>query len=167
MTSSPRHPGAFTLIELILVLAVISMVLTLCAPAMRGFFESRQTAEAAQNVLAMTRWARSEAVTRGNPCRLNFDSAAGCYWLTEQNAGCYVPIRSDIGRRFQLPDGVDLHLLIDGNAILGAAGCIQFQPTGRSDAATIEIRGRQGEQYQVKCLSPCEPFRVVTPLEAQ
>ncbi len=166
MTEYPRKSDGFTLLELILVLAVISVVLTLCTPVLRGFFESRQTSDAAQNLLAMTKWARSQAVTRGSPCRLNFDTNAGCYWLTVQDGGRFVPIRTDIGRRFQLPAGADVRLIIDGNEALGDSCCIQFGPTGRSDQAIIEIRGCQGDQYQVKCLSPCEPFRVITPLEA-
>jgi len=150
--------------ELVLVLVVISVVLALSAPSLRGFFASRQTADAAVRMLALTKWARSEAVSRGCLCRLNFDPAAGAFWLTVQSGGQFIPADRDLGRRFQLPEGAEVVLRSDSAD--PTAPYLQFYPNGRSDVATIEIRGRQGDVYQIVAPSATEPFRVVTPSEA-
>lgn len=155
---------AFTLIELVLVLVVVSVVLALCAPSLRGFFASRQTADAAATMLSLTKWARTEAVSRGRPCRLNIDAPSGTFWLTVQEAGRFVPLDSEMGRRFQVPQGaaVDVQSDLPGPA----PSYLQFYPSGRSDMAAIEIRGRQGEVFLVASPSATEPYRVISPSEA-
>jgi Tfp pilus assembly protein FimT len=152
------------LLELMLVLAVVGAVLALSAPLLRGFFASRQTADCAQTVLFLTKWAHSRAVAQGQPCRLNVDAPSGTFWLTVQDAGRFVSPASGIGRRFRAPEGASVSLRTD----LGdpAATYVQFYPTGRSDAATIRVQGRQGELYQVTCDSATDLFRVISPLEA-
>lgn len=143
---------------------VISMVLALSAPSLRGFLASRQTADSAQTVLALTQWARSYAVSQGQPCRLNVDSQSGAYWLTVQDAGKFVAVTNDFGRRFQIPTDGAISLKTDSPG--AKVDYVQFYPTGRNDVATIEIRGKQGETYQVACLSATESFRVISPAEA-
>ena len=106
-TTAPSVP-AFTLIELILVMAVIASVLAMSAPVLRGFFASRQAADTAAHMLALTRWARSHAVTRGQPCRLIIDSQAGQYWLAVQEGSAYVVMEGELARRFHLPEGVSV-----------------------------------------------------------
>lgn len=116
---------AFTLIELILVMAVIASVLALSAPVLRGFFASRQAADTAAHMLALTRWARSHAVTRGQTCRLIIDDQAGQYWLAVQEGSAYVTLEGELARRFHLPEGVSV-------AVEAAA----YEPVPRSDGGS-------------------------------
>src|SRR3972149_3661562 len=69
---SERSVG-FTLLELILVMVILSTVLAMAAPSLRGFFASRQIQDAAAQILALTQFARSQAVSEGTTYRLNFD----------------------------------------------------------------------------------------------
>ncbi len=103
----------FTLMELILVLAVVAIVLTISSPSLRGFFASRQTADSAATVLSLTQWARSHAISQGCPCRLNIDTASGTYWLTIQKTGQYVELDDDLGQHFQLPEGAKIDVKTD------------------------------------------------------
>ena len=162
--SAPR-PRGFTLLELILVMVVISAVLAISAPSLRGFFASRQTADLAGHILALTKYARSTAIVRGQPCRLNVDSAAGRFWLTVQETGAFVSPTSEMGRQHQLPEGASLKLECQARP-QAEEEYIQFEPSGRCDVATITIRGRQGDEYLVTTASGGEPYRVITPLEA-
>ena len=149
--------------ELILVMVVIGAVLGLSAPSLRGFFASRQTADAAATMLSLTKLARSQAVAQANLCRLNIDPQARTYWLTVQQAGSHVTLGSEMGRCFQLPEGATVSLQSD--SLDPAASYVQFYPTGRCDVATIEVRGRQGDVYLITCPSATEPFRVLRPWE--
>ncbi len=170
--------GGFTLMELLLVLVVIGVVVALVAPSLRGFAGGQQTDDAAASILSLTRWAQSQAITLGRPCRLNLDPGAGTYWLTVQEQGAYVPLKADLGQTFRLPVGASFELRFDQdqpnqgqnrNAGLGVLkgsfgkkppqrNYIQFHPSGRCDVATIELRGKRGETFQISCASATESF---------
>ena len=157
--------GGFTLLELIVVLGLVGVLLGLAAPSLKGFFASRQTADAAAQILALTQWAGSRAAAQGAMYRLNIDEQAGAYWLTIQQEGAFVDLGCEFGRRFLLPEGTTVRVQSPwGGASLSY---IEFYPSGRTEEATIELEGRQGEVYQVTCESATEAFRVVSPQEAQ
>lgn len=149
-----------------MVLAVISVVLAVCSPSLRGFFLSRQTADSAGVLLSLTKWARSEAISQGRPCRLNIDPKEGTFWLTVQDAGRYVNLDTDMGRTFEVPEGSTIALKspMPGAAAEGPV-FVQFYPSGRSDVGTIEITGRGGEVYKITCGAASEPFQLILPTE--
>ena len=159
-----RAGGGFTLLELIVVLGLVGVLLALAAPSLRGFMGSRQTANAAAQVLALTQWAGSRAVAQGSVYRLNIDSQTNVYWLTVQQAGAFVDLNCEFGRRFQFPEGTTVSV----RSPLGGApvSYIEFYPSGRTVEALIELKGRQGELFQVICESATEAFHVVSPSEA-
>ncbi|MCE5327719.1 MAG: prepilin-type N-terminal cleavage/methylation domain-containing protein [Planctomycetaceae bacterium] len=164
----PRCAGraaAFTLIELVLVLALIGIVLAAAVPSMRGFVASRNAADTASQVLALTKCARGQAIAAGRPCRLNIDGAAGSFWLSVQQNGTFVEVQSDPGSRITPVDGVTISLRSEGPPRVDETPCVEFQPSGRCAASTIEVRGRGGELYLVTCASPTEAFHIVTPAE--
>jgi prepilin-type N-terminal cleavage/methylation domain-containing protein len=159
-----RKSRAFTLVELILVMVVVSVVLALSAPRLRGFFVSRQTADAAAMVLSLTKWARSEAISQGRPVHLNVDPSGAECWLTVQEAGLFVSPKSEIGRRFPAPEGATIAIVPDTPGT--APTYVEFLPSGRSDTATIEIRSASGQTYQVVTDSATEPYHIITPTGA-
>jgi len=161
---SRRSAGGFTLLELILVLLIISVVLAMAAPSLRGFVRGRRTADAASQLLAMTQWARSQAAAEGCLYRLNVDAQAGTYWLSVERGGAFVKLDGEYGRHFRLPDGVTASLETPAN---NSAAYIRFRPNGRCDEATIELRGRQGEVFRVTCDSATERFRIASAEETK
>ena len=86
-------------------MVIICTVLAMAAPSLRGFFASRRTADAAAQIVALTRLARSRAVAEGRIYRLNLDVAGETYWLTVQQGGVFNNLRSEFGRFFSLPEG--------------------------------------------------------------
>jgi len=154
----------FTLLELILVLTVISVVLALSVPSLRGFFASRQTADAAGMVLSLTKYARSQAVAQGQMYRLNINPQSNTCWLTAQLGGAFVSLDCEMGRRFRFPEGADVSLELDSPD--PNRTYLQFRPNGRNEVASVVIKGRQGEVFLVDCPSATEPFRVISSSEA-
>ena len=148
-----------------MVLGLVGVLLALAAPSLRGFFASRQTADAAAQMVALTQLARSRAAAQGAVYRLNIDAQTNTYWLTVQQGGTFVDLNCEFGRRFQLPEGTTVAVQSPrGGALLSY---VEFQPSGRTDEATIELRGRQGEVFEVTCESATDAFHVVSPSEAQ
>jgi prepilin-type N-terminal cleavage/methylation domain-containing protein len=168
-TSAHGHPWAkgrraFTLLELIVVMALIGTLMALAAPTMRGFLASRQTADGALSMLALTQWCRSEAISQGRRTRLNLDSEGRTAFVTVDKAGNFVAPEAEAGRQVPLPDGA--HAAIRVGPSGGAPSTfVQFYPNGRSDATTIEITGKQGDLYLLTSAAPTEAYHVVTPAE--
>jgi type IV fimbrial biogenesis protein FimT len=76
----------FTLIELMVVLAVIGVVLALAAPSFTGFLARKRVEGVAAELMTDLQLARSEAVARNAAVRLTFGT--GCYVIhTVQTAG--------------------------------------------------------------------------------
>ena len=166
MTSTTGPNGengtsGFTLLELILVLVLVSAVLALAAPSLRRFTHGRETAEAANHVLAHTHLARSQAAAQARVWRLNVDMQEATYWLTFQQAGAFIQPQADYGRCFRLPEGVAVTL--DVPETDAADPCVQFYPDGRTDPATIELEDVEGRILWITCPSVTERFRIRVP----
>ncbi len=70
----PHRPGTgFTLIELILVMAILAAVLAVSAPSLGRFFRGRNLDAEAYRLLALTRHAQNRAVSEGIPMILWID----------------------------------------------------------------------------------------------
>jgi prepilin-type N-terminal cleavage/methylation domain-containing protein len=73
--------GAFTLIELILVMAVLTIAVSITAPALANFFRGRTLDSEARRLLALTREGQSRAVSAGLPMELWFDAPHSTFGL--------------------------------------------------------------------------------------
>ena len=155
-TSAQGH--GFTLLELVLVMVVICTVLAMAAPSLRGFFASRRGADAAAGLVAVTQYARTQAVAEGRPYRLNLDAKAGTFWLTAQQGGDYVTLQTEFGRVFPFPGGIQVDMSVDGAD--PNTTYVSFFPDGRTEPATITLTGLQGEHVVIRCPSPTESFRI-------
>ena len=164
-TDNYKHPphGAFTLLELIVVLALIGAVLAISGPSLRGFFESRQTSDAAVRVLVMARWCQSDAMAHGRRCRLNVDARSAVCSITVERANVFESPAGEAGQPYQLPQGATAGLktaLADPQPSF-----VQFYPSGRHDVATIEVRSADGRTYLVSSGAPTEAFSVASASE--
>ena len=82
--------NAFTLIELILVMAVLTIAVSVTAPALANFFRGRALDSEARRLLSLTRQGHSRAISEGIPMELWLDSASGSYGLEAEPS--YEPI---------------------------------------------------------------------------
>jgi type II secretion system protein H len=88
VNSSREHSGGrgaarhgFTLIELILVMALLTIVISLTAPKLSRFFHGRTLDSEARRLLALTRSGQSRAVAEGMPMDLWVDADQGTFGL--------------------------------------------------------------------------------------
>ena len=80
-----RRGRGFTLIELMIVVALVAIVATLAAPSFREFLAKKRLEGVASELSNDLHYARSEAVSRNVTVRVTFGS--GCYLLTAQPDG--------------------------------------------------------------------------------
>lgn len=151
--------AGFTLLELILVMLILATVLAMAAPSLRGFFGSRQSEDAAAQILALTQFARSQAISEGVVYRLNFDTTDRVYWLTVRTSGLYKELETEFGQVFTLPKDMIVELedieREDGEVF------VEFTPQGIVTAATIRLIDRAGRALEVTCPTVTESFSIV------
>lgn len=75
---APRRHG-FTLLELLVVLAILLVLLSAAAPAMHALLSRNHLKAAAQSIAEDLQWARSESIARNRRVRVSFDTADWCY----------------------------------------------------------------------------------------
>ncbi len=85
LESGWRQTG-FTLIELILVMALLTIVISLTAPSLSRFFHGRTLESEARRLLALTRSGQSRAVSEGLPVDLWVDAARGEFGLEAEHS---------------------------------------------------------------------------------
>ncbi len=79
--NDPRSATGFTLIELILVMALLVIAFGLASPALQRFFQGRALDSEARRLLALTRYAQNRAASEGFPMVLWIDAQQGRYGL--------------------------------------------------------------------------------------
>src|SRR5512135_2984890 len=72
---------AFTLIELILVMAILTMAVAVTAPVLSHFFRGRALDSEARRLLSLTRDGQSRAVSEGVPVDLWINAEQASYGL--------------------------------------------------------------------------------------
>ena len=78
---------AFTLIELILVLALLVIITSLAAPPMASFIRGRAMDSEARRLMALMHAGQSRAVSEGMPMVLWVDEKNGAYGLQAETTG--------------------------------------------------------------------------------
>jgi type II secretion system protein H len=155
-----RHRDTgFTLLELILVMVILSTVLAMAAPSLRGFFASRKTHDTAAQILALTQFARSQAISEGIVYRLNFDTRQRSYWLTAQQAGTYEELGTEFGQVYELPKDIVMELEeLDEE---DEETFLKFTPQGTVTAGTVRLIDRAGRALEITSPTVTEAFSIV------
>ena len=76
--------GAFTLVELMLVMALLIIVIAVAAPSLKNFFRGMNLDSEARRFLSLTRYGQSRAVSEGVPMVLWIDAQNRQYGLQTQ-----------------------------------------------------------------------------------
>lgn len=165
-----RHtaPRGFTLLELVLVMLLISAMLAVAVPSLRGFLGGTRARDTVTQIVSLAQFAKARSAAEAKIYRLNVE--ANTYWLTAQQDGGpeFVELGSDFGRRFELPANVRLEV-VPPPAGVGtfAPGTVTFYPDGRTNTGLFRLTDEAERVTLLGCPSPSESFRVVTPEEAE
>src|ERR1035441_5167618 len=115
----------FTLIELILVMALLTIVISLTAPKLSRFFHGRTLDSEARRLLALTRSGQSRAVSEGVPMDLWVDPEQGAFGLeAEPSYDTSDPKAVD----FTLDSGLQLEVMNKTVVAVSATTAMGSQP---------------------------------------
>jgi type IV fimbrial biogenesis protein FimT len=154
MTTKRKNAG-FTLVELMVVIALIAITAAVAVPGFRGLIEANRQTSAANSVIGILNFARSEAVRRGEPVQVL--PVGGAY-----NNGLRVVLASDVNtviRRIEpMPGSVTLSRTggvdptFSGNGMKqnGASTVYQVCPgNGEAGVSVVVNAGGQTSRDQV------------------
>jgi type II secretion system protein H len=148
----------FTLIELVLVLLIVSVVIGVAAPSLSTFIATHKVTNAANQIVALARHGRAQAIAEGRSYRLNVDATNGTYWLEVQDGAAFKKLGTDNGQRYTLPDGT--RATWSGDVGVGAQ-FVQFFPDGRSDAGGLVLENNTNRRIELGAPSESEMWRVM------
>ena len=146
------RPEAFTLIELILVLALLGIVTSLVAPSLSSFFRGRALNSEARQLLSLTHAGQSRAISDGFPMLLWIDAQARAYGLQEESASqtSGSPDIDPKAEEFTFNDNLQIEavnaspLSVNGRSL----PAIRFLPDGTVDEnspRTVRLTAQSGE----------------------
>ena len=160
-TADGRHNAAFTLLELVIVLAIIGLVTVMTVPGFVGMMRGRHLTSAANLVHAALNGARNIAVTQRKPYGLVFDIAEGKMGVFEngdtsnplQRKANFLPQVVSFDTTYDGPDAdTDPDWNVPDSNSDGYDEVI-FRPDGSVDSSTspvIVIVSRGGEHMYIR-----------------
>jgi Tfp pilus assembly protein FimT len=132
-----RGSPAFTLFELILVMALLMIVIGVAMPSLKNFFRGRYLDDEARRFLSLTRYGQSESISDGVPVELWINVKNGSYGLRVQSG--YTESQSH-ERTFTVDKTVQVLLTASPSTLTqsnywtqttpGSLPTIRFQPDG-------------------------------------
>ncbi|MBI5388162.1 MAG: GspH/FimT family pseudopilin [Verrucomicrobia bacterium] len=113
---------AFTLVELMLVMTILTVVIAVASPTLANFFRGRALDSEARRLLALTRLAQSRAVYEGVPMVLWVDAKQRSYGVEEESG--YTDLVEAKATEYQLNDDLEVEVVTSGttsgvNSLLG------------------------------------------------
>jgi general secretion pathway protein H len=175
MSSSSRQQAGrgFTMIELMIVLAIMSFVFALAGPMVTRGLSGLTLKTAAKKVAAALRYARSQAVNRAQPYSVIFDREHGRIVIrgiprpipldqTEEPAESDTNEADAAQARAQqpeikvveLPEGITLQeITVGGTRITGTKDEVAqmvFYPDGTSQGGDLVLADSRERRYQIK-----------------
>ena len=144
-TAENREP-AFTLIELVLVMALLVAAVSVSAPMLSSFFRGRTLDSEARRLLSLTHAGQSRAVSEGMPMLLWVDASQHTYGLERE-----ATTRNDDPKaeNFALAEFVQLEAVSAPPVPVGGRSlpAIRFLPDGsidESSPSTLRLAGADG-----------------------
>ncbi len=156
MNGRKRHNFAFTLIELVVVLTIISITIAMAAPSMRGWSDGAKLRDATDQFLAATQLARAQAILTATEHVLSIDLNTNGYVLSTRSGDVVTPVAGEWGVVTTMPTSFQLDLISGGE---NRAIC--FFPDSRCTPAVVRITSARGEVVEIAAATPADPFRVM------
>jgi prepilin-type N-terminal cleavage/methylation domain-containing protein len=145
----------FTLLELMITLAILAVILSIGVPSMQSAMEKRRTVSAAEAIYSQIQLARSESISRSSTLFMNI--SGGSTWAigfgtdqncdpTDNNPACTLPDQDNANAITQLLTSADHNNV----SVTTTSNQITFSPQrGTATNATISVNSSGNMGYIV------------------
>ena len=138
---------------------ILCTVLGMAAPSLRGFFTSRQHNAMAEQILAMTRYAKVQSVFESRYYRVNFNPHQRLYWLSSLRESQFERLEDNFGKLYPIP--AEVRLTFENVSYENGIYYFEFNPLGYSKEAAVRLRDNRDNIIEVVCYSPAENYEIV------
>lgn len=145
-----RH-AAFTMVELILVMALMVVLLAILAPLLSKSMRGRGLLEEARRYLSLTEFARSEAVSQGVPTTVWIEPSSSRYGV-ETKAGSENLTQGSRPRAFTVAPQIRMEVPKSVSLAGGRIAAADFASNGAlsvTSVETVKFADRHGESVTV------------------
>jgi type II secretion system protein H len=161
--SSSRGRNAFTLIELMVVVALIAILSAVIIPEMRGTYEEALLRSTSRDLVNAFNIASSRAVSQNQMHRVRLDAKSGKYMIEKRvretvRGDEFAPLKDVSEAEGRLDTRISIEVRNEDEAPTGSAEgspasveekkrsieAISFNSDGTADAAELLLRDRQG-----------------------
>jgi len=147
--SGRKGEFGYTLVELIIVLAIVGTVVSISVPFVSNFLFSTHLESSAEDIVSTLRWARRLAITKRKEHRVIFNPQRGMYWL-EDKEGNITGERRSLQENIVFADP-ELNKMQEEDGIVefdnpDDSG-ISFYPQGTAESGSIYLRGKESERW--------------------
>ncbi len=166
--SKKGYREGFTLLEMIAVLAMLAAVVAISAPSLSQFFKTRTAIEEARRFLALTEFARREAISIGVPIQILIDN--NFKTISVQREDGYRTEKNTLPGPFEIDQSIVFDFeelppryaqtyvftfLADGTLFETSPTMLRIYREGQRDS--------DDNYYQIAQLSGTQQFRLLTP----
>ncbi|QDU89983.1 hypothetical protein Pla175_33820 [Pirellulimonas nuda] len=152
-----QTPHGFTLVEVLLVLALMVVVAALAAPAMSGAFGRGQLRQAAQKLCTVWSQARLDAMSTGTPREFRCELGTGTFSIATGSVVADPTADPAVGSSQGVESAVFQRLVVtdqNGQTAIGegdgdASVPLVFQPDGTSSDAEVVLAAPEGARLIV------------------
>lgn len=129
-----RSARAFTLVELVIVMALLCVILAVAAPSLSRSMHGRNLKQEATRLLALTEYARDEAASQGVPMVVWIDPNAGRFGVKIKPG--FEEEAEARDKEFTLTDGLHFDALKDLPSDGTETDAAEFAPDGTLDPSS-------------------------------
>ena len=137
-----RGEGGVTLIELVVVMAIIAIMGVCLAPSIGEWLDNFRIRQAARDIASHLQLAKIRAISRRLEYRVNFDVANNQYRLWVNDGG-WIP--DPEGVVLSTPRGVD----ITSAGFSGGVSRAEFNPNGTASSGHVTIDNDKGKKFDI------------------
>ncbi len=156
MRRSRATYSGFTLIELVLVLLLLSVIVAMAAPNMRGWSEGAKLRNTADDFMNAAYWAQNEAIITAGVQVLTIDTSSQTFSVKPE-APTGIEHHGPFSTPVTLPTDFTIAVISGGDG----AGAIRFYPDGRVTPGVVQITSPHQETIDIASTSPAMQFKLV------
>ncbi len=140
------RPGAFTLIEILLVLALIAIISAVLLPATGAFLGRAEQPSPQEVTIKVFQEARQHAVISGRAVRLRIDANEDRFVLSSGSEVAHRPMGGE-GFTVDFLRARDTAAVLIGGRLVetGTVDHIEFYPDGTCDPVRLQFRSQESE----------------------